>query len=179
MVVGLLFLSFRHVRALAILALTVPFVVAHPLQMQFPFLRPSPDAFTFIRVGKWGPLAKGVSRAAFPAGIGLLSVIYLLLRPNDGPRSEITPAAALEYASKNHISGPVLNDYDFGGYLIFRGIKTFVDGRQILFGREFVQKVFNASTWGGANKLEALADEYKASWTLLRPNTLPPLFLDL
>jgi len=35
------------------------------------------------------------------------------------------PAAALDYAFNANITGPVLNDFDFGGYLIFRGIPTF------------------------------------------------------
>jgi len=179
MVVGLLFFSFEHVRGLAILSLTVPFIVAHPLQTQFPFLRPSADAFMFIPLRKFGRLAKDASRVAFTASIGLLSVAYILLWPNDSPPAGITPAAALEYASKNHISGPLLNYYNFGGYLVFRGVKTFIDGRQLLFGREFTLDAVKVSSLGGASKLEALADEYKASWTLFPPSSMPVLFLDL
>ena len=33
---------------------------------------------------------------------------------------------------------PVLNQYDFGGYLIFKGVKVFVDGRTDLYGDAFL-----------------------------------------
>ena len=33
---------------------------------------------------------------------------------------------------------PVLNNYDFGGYLIFFGVKVFVDGRTDMYGDAFL-----------------------------------------
>jgi hypothetical protein len=69
---------------------------------------------------------------------------------------------------KSNATGPVLNDYDFGGYLIFRGIPTFIDGRTLPFGKQFALKYFDADALGGGSKLEQLADEYKIAWTLLR-----------
>jgi hypothetical protein len=178
MLVGLLFLGFNHVRGLAIVALTAPFIVAYPLLRQFAFLRASVDISTVIRLGRFGHLLRGISRTAFPVGVVLLSVSYMVMKSNESPRAEITPAAALEYASNAQLSGPVLNDYDFGGYLIFRGIKTFVDGRAIHFGREFLMDVFTAMSLGGADKLETLANKYKATWTLVRPSSIAALYLD-
>jgi hypothetical protein len=49
-----------------------------------------------------------------------------------------TPVAALEFAQREKLQGPVFNDYDFGGFLIHAGIPTFIDGRGELFGGDFI-----------------------------------------
>src|SRR5207247_4152372 len=38
----------------------------------------------------------------------------------------------------------VLNDYYFGGYLIFQGIPTFIDSRAELYGPVFLKRYFRA-----------------------------------
>jgi hypothetical protein len=45
---------------------------------------------------------------------------------SDGPGR---PVAALEATPLELRDKPVLNDYDFGGYLIFAKVRPFVDGR--------------------------------------------------
>lgn len=46
------------------------------------------------------------------------------------------PIAAVNYMEKNHLlTGKLLNAYGFGGYLIYRGIPTFIDGRTDIFLR--------------------------------------------
>ena len=41
----------------------------------------------------------------------------------------MTPEAAFSAAIAAGVEGPVYNDYDFGGFLIAHGVRTFVDGR--------------------------------------------------
>ena len=48
------------------------------------------------------------------------------------------PVAAVNYLIQHHIPGPLLNAYDYGGYLIYRGVPTFVDGRTDIFLRSSV-----------------------------------------
>jgi hypothetical protein len=72
---------------------------------------------------------------------------------------------------QQNVSGPVFNDFDFGGYLIFRGIKTYIDGRTLPFGRQFAIDYFEALQIKNQAKLDELADTSKASWTLLRPGS--------
>src|SRR5262249_32600189 len=108
----------------------------------------------------------------------LLATAYVTLRRVDAPPEYLSPAAALDYAMKANVSGPVLNDYDFGGYLIFRGIPTFIDGRTLPFGKQFALDYFDATAVGAGDKLERLADAYKVSWTLLRPRSAAALHFD-
>jgi len=176
LLLGLLLLAFMHVRGLALVALTAPFIVSYDLKKQFPSLGHSDDQIV-IRFERFGRVVKSVSWAAFAASICAATVSYVLFKSNETPRAQITPAAAVDYA-KAHLSGPVLNSYNFGGYLIFRGIKTFVDGRQLLFGRAFVTELVGATSVGGLNRLEMLADKYKICWTLFEANSIPAFYLD-
>ena len=45
------------------------------------------------------------------------------------PKAGITPEGAVDFLVRERLTGKIYNDYNFGGYLIFRGIPTFVDGR--------------------------------------------------
>jgi len=125
----------------------------------------------------------------------LLGAAYMILRPLDAPPEFHAPAAALNYAIKAKVTGPVFNDYDFGGYLIFRGIPTFIDGRTLPFGKDFVLNYFEATgevrerlptgfqleqmlRAPAGDKLDQLVDKYKVSWTLLRPQSAAALHFD-
>jgi hypothetical protein len=175
MLVGLLHFALQHVRGLAIFALVLPFIVAHPLQQQFEFLRPSADPFPLFG-GRRFRLATIIALSVALVSVGLLGTIYATLRPTDAPAKDFTPAAAVDYALQ--VKGPVLNDYDFGGYLIFRGVPTFIDGRMWPFGIEFARGYSAAIALGAGDKLEQLADAYKVTWTLLRTGSAPALHLD-
>src|SRR5262245_24088663 len=56
MIVGLLHLSLQHVRGLAIFALVLPLMIAHPLHEQFSFLRPSTDPLPLFDMRRLRPV---------------------------------------------------------------------------------------------------------------------------
>jgi hypothetical protein len=178
MIIGLLHLALQHVRGLAIFALVLPLMIAHPLQQQFDFLRPTTDPFPLFDLRRFRPPMTVIALITTFVVVGLLGTAYTIVGRDEAPSTDITPAAALDYAIKANVVGPVLNDYDFGGYLIFRGIPTFIDGRMLPFGKEFGRKYGDAVALGGGHKLEQLADAYKVSWTLLRPQSPAALHLD-
>jgi hypothetical protein len=178
MIIGLLHLALQHARGLAIFGLVLPFLVAHPLQQQFIFLRPSADAFPLFDRRRFRIRVTTIALSATLVAAGLLGAAYATLRPTDAPGGHFAPAAALDYALKANVTGPVLNHYDFGGYLIFRGIPTFIDGRTFPFSKQFELDYFDATALGAGDKLERLADAYKVSWTLLRARSAPALHLD-
>ncbi len=47
-----------------------------------------------------------------------------------------SPVRAVEFLKAHHLSGPMLNDWDFGGYLIWAAPEhpVFIDGRGDIFG---------------------------------------------
>ena len=71
--------------------------------------------------------------------------------------------------AEREVSGPVFNDYDFGGYPVFRGITAFIDGRVLSYDRQFVLGYFKATVPGGGSKLDELTEKYKLTWALVRP----------
>jgi hypothetical protein len=194
MILVLLHLALQHVRGLAIFALVLPLMIAHPLHQQFPFLRPSIDPLPLFDVRRLRFRVTAIALIATFVMTGLLGAAYMILRPLDAPPEFHAPAAALNYAIKAKVTGPVFNDYDFGGYLIFRGIPTFIDGRTLPFGKDFVLNYFEATREvteqlptgfqleqmlraPAGDKLDQLVDKYKVSWTL-RPQSAAALHFD-
>jgi hypothetical protein len=89
---------------------------------------------------------------------------------NDSGR--FAPSAAVSFAKDHQLNGPVFNDYEFGGYLIFSGIAPFIDGRADMYGDAFLKR---AATPG---ELPALLDQYAVAWTLLDPSDARVVLLD-
>ena len=86
------------------------------------------------------------------------------------PSKEIAPRAAIDFIQRAHIGGNVFNWYGFGGYLIFSGIPTFIDGRAELFGDEFVHKYVDAETLIDIDRAFAILDDYKVNWIIFPPD---------
>jgi len=94
------------------------------------------------------------------------------------PSNTIHPVAAVDYILRTDPSGRIYNDFAFGGYLIFRGVKTFIDGRtDQLFGDGFLSKTFESSN-KSSNEFLELLDEYMISSALVTPGSGPALKLD-
>ena len=156
---GLLHMALSHVRNVEIFALLLPVVVLAPVASQFA-LRPAWPA-----------------RAAIPAPV--MAVIMLLLggwtwllaanAPIAVPESQ-APAAAVE-ALKAHGAKRVLNDLPFGGYLIWRKIPVFVDGRAELYGEAFDIAFYRAMQLKDVNELLRMLDAWNIDAVLLTPHT--------
>ena len=117
LVLGLLHMALSHVRNVEIFALLLPIVVLAPVASQFA-LRPASAA----RTGAPMPVTAVV--------MILLGGWTWLLAANTtfAPSENQSPAAAVD-ALKAHNPKRVLNDLPFGGYLIWRQMSVFVDGR--------------------------------------------------
>ncbi len=169
LVVGILHLGLKHVRGLAMVGLTWPFMLAHPLRTQYAFLQPSTDPWPLFGAHKSGRRAL-LCLAATVIVMVALAAIYVKVSPAE-PSAKISPRAAVDFALKQDLTGPVLNDFDFGGYLIYRGIKTFIDGRTLPFGKKFAVDYFEAMSLVKLENRDVMADTYKVIWTLLQPVT--------
>jgi hypothetical protein len=130
-----------------------------------------------------GPLGRALGRAepaavrwALPAPqsalAGLLLVAWIagrLLVPEvrvDGPTAPVT---ALAHVPATLRAQPVLNDYDFGGYLIFEGVRPYIDGRADMYGDAFVaddDQIQRASQ----SAMDRAIDRYHIRWAILRPD---------
>jgi hypothetical protein len=160
-----------HIRMVPIFALVTPLMIASSLRAQFPFLSVESQAHD------QPSFFDNLLRASRPHYALILSVLIagpslLAFHAREiGPPDSINPAAAVDYILRTDPSGRLYNDFSFGGYLIFRDLKTFIDGRtDQLFGGGFLARTFESANKPNDDFLELL-DEYKVSSALVRPES--------
>jgi len=166
----LLFFALTHIRGLALFFLLSPILLAVPVSMASPLLRPLAIGRTNFSDPVLGFL--GRRPLTLPAFLGIATILVTASswsKIDSGPPESITPTAAIEFIKKSGIDGPVFNEYSFGGYLIFSNVPTFIDSRVPPYTDEFVRRSFNAVNLIDLNDAFALLDEYKIKWVLLEP----------
>jgi hypothetical protein len=157
-----------HQRFVFVLTLVVPMAVIRDVVTQD--FRSSRTAWTVQPRDLLEKFIAARFRAAL-AGLAVAAAVMpvLLFRSTLEPPSNVFAGKAIQYAQDNLLPARVLNDYDFGGTLIFHGIPTFVDGRTgMLFLGKFAADVAKADRPDGASTLIRQLDEYQIGWTLLR-----------
>jgi len=110
---------------------------------------------------------------ALAAIIVLPAVVHPVVRADDA----VTPGAALAAAERMGLSGPILNEEGFGGYLTFRGTPTFIDGRIEMYGDTFLATYLKAER-GDDAVLTQVLDHYGIEWTLFSPDAGATAVLD-
>jgi hypothetical protein len=95
---------------------------------------------------------------------GALRIVHPIDR-TDGPTS---PIPALRAVPASLAEKPVFNNYAFGGYLIFHGVKPLVDSRADFYGDAYLAD-YTRVVSGDAAAIERIFRKYRVSWTLLAP----------
>jgi hypothetical protein len=152
-------LMVRYVRFFPLFAIVSAPAVATSIARLFPRFarrRSAPSAAT--------------RKAAAPllAVVSVATVLALSFMANPVPNPAWTPSAALEAARRLPVSGLVFNDYPFGGYLIFEGVKTYWDGRTELYIGDDLFKITRDAELGENDAaFLSLLDEHRVNWALL------------
>lgn len=162
LLLGLVHLALQQGRQGELLGLIGPLAMAAPLGRQLPL----PGA------GRGGEVARpaGAAITASILAMGLALGAAMLLHPLQRADDRVSPASALAAAQRAGLSGPVLNSEPFGGYLIFRGVPTFIDGRMEMYGDRFLRRYLDADA-GSEPALLGLLHDYAIAWTLLEPSS--------
>jgi hypothetical protein len=104
--------------------------------------------------------------------VGALAKVLLVLDPELVTKSqtEFLPVKVTEYIKAEQPPGPMFNNYNWGGYLMFAlpEYPVFVDGRTDLYGNEFLTDYLRAS-FGEPNWRETL-DEYGINLVVMAPS---------
>ena len=93
------------------------------------------------------------------------------------PHTRGSPVAAVTELKKLNLTR-VLNDYDFGGYLIANGVAPFIDGRTELYGEKFFVDHNAASGLMQPENLFRLLTQYEIEATLMRTQSAATKLLD-
>ncbi len=173
----LLHLALKHARHADLLALIAPVLVAAPFGAQWSACAKSAGSF-LDRV--FNVLIPRARPAAVIVVLALLAAFVMRAMNLDAvrPAASPTPEAALRAVQENHVEGAVLNAYEFGGYLIFSGVRPFIDGRADLYGDEFLRRFVDTVRSTDRDFLEKVLDSHAIQWTLLSPNLAAVAVLD-
>lgn len=164
LVLGLLHMALAHVRNITVLALLLPMVIAAPLAGRFGRADDNPKT------------ARSCGLLAAAALVAIVAMSLFVIAGNRyAPASSLAPAIA---ALKERGVSRVLNDYDFGGYLIWAGIPVAIDGRTELYGERFMVELDNAMTLKNPDALFRLLASQRIDATLLRRQTPAAQLLD-
>ncbi|GLH78181.1 hypothetical protein SSBR45G_30900 [Bradyrhizobium sp. SSBR45G] len=164
MLLGLLHMALAQARAAELLALVGPLVIAAPLAQQLG-LALAPPA---------GARALLASAVVLTLSAGTLASASML---DFAPNMRGTPVAAVTELKTLNLTR-VLNDYDFGGYLISTGVAPFIDGRTELYGEKFFVDHNAASGLMEPDNLFRLLKDHDIEATLLRTQSAATKLLD-
>jgi hypothetical protein len=163
LLLGLVHLALQQERQGDLLGLVGPLIIAAALGRRFP--------------AKPAAAAPGAAVVAAILGLGLALAALTLSQPLPRADDAVTPASALAAAERMGLSGPVFNSEQFGGYLIFRGVPTFIDGRAELYGDRLLGR-YLAAAGGDEAALAAVLGDYAIAWTLFEPGSAAARTLD-
>jgi hypothetical protein len=158
---GLLHLGLSQARHADVLGVLAPLLLAQPLARQIGSAQGRAEL---------AQQSSGLAQAVL--AVCMAALTWALASTSAwAPRAHISPVGAVA-ALKARNAGPILNDYDFGGYLIYAGVKPFIDGRtDQLYGEAFVVRHDRAVTLQNVGDFVHLLDEYGIGATLLSPTT--------
>ncbi|HTW33634.1 MAG TPA: hypothetical protein VMD53_03370 [Rhizomicrobium sp.] len=155
LLVFLLHMALQHNRHAIVTALVAALILAEPLAR----------ALGQTRSTAAPPMANAW------LGFAAIALVMITVRTSDPivrTDGATTPATALDHVPGALRTQNVLNEYDFGGYLIFRGVKPYIDGRTDLYGDAFMDRYFQI-TRPDRGALEQTLRNAHVAWTIFSP----------
>jgi hypothetical protein len=167
LLVALVHMALQHVRQEAVLALLAPMLLAEPFGRSINPDRPGPRQVAPIG---WKPSWRvpSVPVAAALATAAAVVVVARLAMPLVRTDNGNVPVTALAHVPPQLLSQPVFNEYAFGGYLIFKGVKPYIDGRADMYGDAWVQQ-YLAIAGGAQPTVDDAFKRWNIRWTILSP----------
>ena len=152
LLLGLLHLSLAHARHEMLLAVIGPMLLAKPLAEA---------------LGAPGSARRLNHHSGLVAAALAIAAVRVFL-PEPTIPAYASTRAAIAALPPTVRAEPVLNGYAFGGYLIFEGVKPYVDGRADMFGDAFLNDYAEIARGEPEALKDALAREH-IGWTMFSP----------
>ncbi len=157
LIIGLVAMALQHSRHQMLLGILAPMLLARPIAVAIRAERPSEEWRRIARIAL--PLTIAATLAI--GGVRLLMPI----EPIDGPSA---PISALSAVSPELRRKPVLNDYAFGGFLIFEHVRPFIDARVELYGDKMMS-LYDKLRSGDHEAVDTALKRYDIAWTIFAP----------
>jgi hypothetical protein len=160
-VLGLLYLGLAHTRHQMLAGIVGAIVLAKPLGQAFH------GADGEVNRGKES-CADRRARTLIFAGVAfmVLLTVVRLTHPIERTDDRVSPVTALDHVPPDIRTEPVFNSYDFGGYLIFKHVKPFIDGRALPYGDDYIS-AYLAAVAPNQAEFARIVEKYRIRWALL------------
>jgi hypothetical protein len=157
LIIAVIAIALQHSRHQVLLGILAPMLLARPIAAA-------------IRAGRPGEEWRRIGRIALPATVAAtlaVSAVRLLtpIEPIDGAAAPISALSAVPLDLRRK---PVLNDYAFGGYLIFEHVRPFIDARVELYGDKMMS-LYDKLRSGDHEAVESALKRYDIAWTIFAP----------
>ncbi|MFI4974569.1 MAG: hypothetical protein ACHP84_08525 [Caulobacterales bacterium] len=157
---ALVHMTLQHVRQEVVLGVLAPLLLAEPLGRALGAAGAEPAA----------PPRFGLGPTLLAAFLFVALIAARVAIPQDRVDGKTAPITALAHVPASLRALPVMNDYAFGGYLIFQGVRPYIDGRADMYGDAFVQDHENIMR-GESMAVDAAFSRYGVRWTILAPGS--------
>ena len=169
----LLAMALQHQRHESLLAVGAAMLLAEPLARA---LEPQRAARA---PSLWSAPAQEIAAPLLVIALLFAGLIaWRVSRPIVRADNRATPVEALAHVPPALAAQPVLNFYDFGGWLIFKGVRDFIDGRNDMYGDAFVKNYIAVERDADPVAVAATFSRWKIAWTILPPTSKLAALLD-
>jgi hypothetical protein len=166
LLLALIAMALQHSRHQALLGILAPMLLAKPIAAA-------------IGGGSFVDERRRVAATAIAATVAgaLMIASVRLLAPIERIDGSSAPISALAAVPPELRAKPALNEYGFGGYLIFAHVRPFIDGRAELYGDEMLS-LYDKIQAGDAATVESTLERYRIAWTIFSPDARIVAILD-
>jgi hypothetical protein len=166
LLIALVAMALQHSRHQVLLGILAPMLLAGPI---------AGAIGTGGASGEW----RRVARIALTATVSAVTAIGIvrLLMPIERADGASAPISALSAVPPELRRKPVLNDYGFGGFLIFEHVRPFIDARVELYG-DGMLSLYARLQAGDREAIETTLKRYDIAWTILAPDSRMVTILD-
>jgi hypothetical protein len=155
LLIALVAMALQHSRHQVLLGIFAPMLLARPIAGA-------------IGMGGVGEEWRRVARIATVAAVMATGVVRLMM-PIEQTDGASAPISALSAVPPELRRKPVLNDYAFGGFLIFEHVRPFIDARVELYG-DGMLNLYDKLRSGDREAVEDALKRYDIAWTLFAPD---------
>jgi hypothetical protein len=158
LLIALVAMALQHSRHQVLLGILAPMLLARPIAAA-------------IGGESAGEEWRRVARIALTATVAAAMAIGVvrLMMPIERTNGASAPISALSAVPPELRRRPVLNDYAFGGFLIFEHVRPFIDARVELYG-DGMLSLYDKLRSGDHEAVEDALKRYDIAWTLFAPD---------
>lgn len=166
LLIALVAIALEHSRHQVLLGILAPMLLARPIAAA-------------VGGGPVGDERRETARIAISATVAAALALGAarLMAPVERADGPVAPISALAAVPPDLRAKPVLNEYGFGGYLIFSHVRPFIDARAELYG-DAMLSLYDKLQAGDPAAIESTLERYDIAWAIFPPDARIVAILD-